>query len=399
FSAPPGALKTGTYGYRWGYREDDRIDFELEQRQARKTDTLGTITGVDALPREERLAVKYAILMYFEDGTRNAEVDAIVPIPGAKRRMLYKIRFEPRTNNVTVRVVGEEGKDVVLDPVKRKLDISHVRGFDPKADAPTLRSWISNRYKGLSPAGTTPAEVAKNANAKLDAEAGTTQWFADNYAMPVLDERDGDKRLKGIGLHDQQRANMKHYEPGELRLMEISLERLSDALLDVVRGTALVRQAADISRKFIPAASGKPAHWQYATIPSTGGQTWARAGGDKTVVVYNNIAVSDQALFAGDRNASGGVDAVSFSAQMVVHEFGHVAAAVASTQAEFQKTFADQSARLHAAPVTRYAAKGVSGEFFAEAFAIYSTDPNWMRENLPEMFRWFEQLATRGKMP
>ena len=401
FAAPVGMGKPGVYEYYWGYRQKDRIEFELEERQERKKDRLGTIAGVDMLPRDEQIAVNFAILQYYENGTRNAEVDAIVPIPGAKRTMLYKIRFEPRTNNVTVRTVGEEGKDVVLDPAKRKLDIRRVRGFDPKANESTLTSWIASRYKGVTPTGRKTVDVVTNTNAKMESEAGTKGWFQSNYAMPVLDETEGATRLEALGLHGDQRAQMKHYEAAELRLMEIALEVLSDKVLDIVRGVALARQAVNIDRKRIPAAGGKPAHWVYPPDPKTAGQTWARpgGGGDRTIVMYNQMSLSDHTLFIGDRTSSTQVDASPLSAMAVVHEMGHVAAASGKVLAEFNAKFADKRAKLHAAPVTRYAATAPATEFFPEAFAIYNMDPKWMLDNIPAMHAWFEQLSKSGTMP
>jgi hypothetical protein len=54
---------------------------------------------------------------------------------------------------------------------------------------------------------------------------------------------------------------------------------------------------------------------------------------------------------------------------------------------------------LKKAPMTKYAASAPSTEFFPEAFAIYNADPEWMQNNLPDMFAWFEKLAKSGAAP
>jgi hypothetical protein len=44
-------------------------------------------------------------------------------------------------------------------------------------------------------------------------------------------------------------------------------------------------------------------------------------------------------------------------------------------------------------PVTWYAASNPRDEFFPEAFALYVADPEWLKDNRPDLFRWFETLS------
>jgi len=67
--------------------------------------------------------------------------------------------------------------------------------------------------------------------------------------------------------------------------------------------------------------------------------------------------------------------------------------------AAFTAKFANAKSKLNPAPMTRYAASKPVTEFFPEAFAIFNADPEWMRTNLPDMFKWFEQLAKTGTAP
>jgi len=73
-----------------GYASHDFADAPIEEAQTIldpiHRDKLGRINGLDAVPAEERAVVKFTIFQYFRSnppklGTRNAEVDAIVPIP------------------------------------------------------------------------------------------------------------------------------------------------------------------------------------------------------------------------------------------------------------------------------------------------------------------------------
>lgn len=45
-------------------------------------------------------------------------------------------------------------------------------------------------------------------------------------------------------------------------------------------------------------------------------------------------------------------------------------------------------------PVTWYAASKPIDEFFPEAFTLYIGDPEWLRANRPDLFRWFETIAS-----
>ena len=68
------------------YRDKNRSDLEIERLQAQPHaalgDRLGKITLPASVPAGELPAVNYAIRGYFLAGTRNAEVDAVLPIPG-----------------------------------------------------------------------------------------------------------------------------------------------------------------------------------------------------------------------------------------------------------------------------------------------------------------------------
>ena len=86
----------------------------------------------------------------------------------------------------------------------------------------------------------------------------------------------------------------------------------------------------------------------------------------------------------------------------VVHELGHHvgwSGGSKSVRDAFNAKFVSSGAKLKKAPVTWYAASSPGDEFFPEAFAIFETDPEWMQQNLPDMFAWLNTLVTTGKPP
>jgi hypothetical protein len=387
------------------YEKHDYADLKIEEQQALTKDALGTLKGLATVPAVERLAVKFAIWQYFKAGkTRNAEVDAIVPLPDGTTRILYTFRFEPKTNDVAIERIGEEGKGAaVLDPATRAFDVKRVQGFDPAfaTDVAKLKSWLSSRYPGMTPSGADAPAMIADANTKLNASAGTDKWFAANYKMPVLDATAGASRLETVhGLHTAQTANTKSFQASELKLIEWALQMLSDAVLAIVRGISLVRQAVKIARvQQRPATKTQAAVFTYPTEPKTSGLALV-TGSERTVAIYDNITTNDRALFIGQATGGGDARVAPLSAMSLVHELGHHvgwSGASTSVREEFNAKFVAARAKLKAAPVTWYAATDQSDEFFPEAFAIYNADPEWMRTNLPDMFAWFESLAKTGK--
>jgi hypothetical protein len=195
---------------------------------------------------------------------------------------------------------------------------------------------------------------------------------------------------------------MKSFQASELKLIEWALQMLSDAVLAIVRGISLVRQALKIGRVQQRAASrGKPAVFTYPTEPKTSGLALV-SGSERTVAIYDNVTTNDRALFIGQATAGGDARVAPLSAMTVVHELGHHvgwSGGSKSVRDEFNAKFVAARAKLKAAPVTWYAATDPSDEFFSEAFAIYNADPEWMSTNLPDMFKWFESLAKTGTAP
>ena len=73
------------------------------------------------------------------------------------------------------------------------------------------------------------------------------------------------------------------------------------------------------------------------------------------------------------------------------HELGHALESKNNIETSF-KAFVKGKIK----PITSYAASKPSTESFAEAFAYYQNDPEWMKNNQPDLYRWFEYLKEHG---
>ena len=179
-------------------------------------------------------------------GTRNAEVDAAITIPGTKRRVFYTLRFRDN-NDVDVERIGEEGTEPKLD--LQRLDIARAFGFEFNADDPKkLKSWLKKRYPAITPTGDDPATLRESANKALQAGAGKPEWFRDNYKIVILDPADAEKRLaktlkpKELPKKKDLLTGIKPFSADDFRLLELSLEPMSGNFLNLLRETRLVRK-------------------------------------------------------------------------------------------------------------------------------------------------------------
>jgi hypothetical protein len=362
------------------YRNRDYGDLLLENAQTKpdlkKGDMLGYVklTGV---PPDEMVSVKFVIAQYFTVmGTRNAEVDAVVPIAGTKRQVFYTLRFRP-DNEVDVERVGEKGSSVKLDP--SRMDIARVRGYDANAaDPPKLKAWLGKRYPGIKPTGATVEDLRASANQSMSAEAGTPGWYQANYKVTVIDGATTQKRLRSVHkLNAKQTpdADNKDFSSDELRLAELSLQTLTETILKLLHYIRLGR------KKNHRQADG--------TTGTYGGQTFWN-GSAKTVVMYDSGMADNASAFRG------GPEGVNVpQAMLIMHELGHVTEPMTGAKPAFDKFVKKAGIR----PFTHYAESKPDSEFFTEAFAISQTDPEWLRRNHPSVYQWFETFNRTGKVP
>ncbi|MBV9880008.1 MAG: DUF4157 domain-containing protein [Gemmatirosa sp.] len=383
-------------------------DLRLEALQKDPSDPLGRITYVGTVPPDEVRGVHYAIWSYFETKVRDAEVDALVPRDDGKTYALYTLRILPKTNDVEVTRLGLENASdaTTLDPAKKQLDVRRIRGFDPKllGDVGKLKTWLATRYPKLSPTGTKSADVVADANATLNAQAGTVGWFKQQYNVDVFDAKTAVTQMqKEFGWWLEQTRGMKPFVPTDLERIEWSLEAVSDAELAAVRGIALARQDVMIDKISTPLGkSGTQKTVSFKPDPTAGAVT-VPGSARNAIVVFDRLTAVDRAVFTGYAPAKGDPVVVPNSVTAFTHEVGHLVGwttggATQAVRDAFAARFANAGAALKTDPITAYAQKS-NEEYFAEAFAQYHQDPAWMQANLPKMYAWFETLARTGKAP
>ena len=362
-----------------GYHNKDRMDLDLEKEQAKAANKLGTISGLGTLPADEQLSVKYVVWQYFEGGTRNKEVDVIIPIAHKTVRVFYTIRFHPDHNDVDVERVGEEGSSVKLQT--EALNVTRVDGFAANSkDATSFSSWIKTRYPSVALSGTSLTDLQDSVNKDMAANAGTPAWFTKNYGIEILDDTAAKTRLTTVHHKDAREADgLKVFDPAELKRLEFALETMSDAELQLLRGVQFARQ--DVFHKVV----GRTV----TTKPKTTGLT-VQNGSERTILIYNSVTMNDKALFAG---GAGGVRQADV--ETYTHELGHALGSQAGIEAAYTAFVAKKKIK----PITWYAASDPGGESFPEAFSLYKNDPEWMKNNLPDLFTWFETVKTTGKPP
>jgi hypothetical protein len=381
-----------------GYAGHDYGDLKLEEA-GKDNKLLGKITLPAAMPGDEIIPVKYTIWQYFQTGTRNAEVDAIVPMPGTPpKRVFYTLKFHGGTNDVDVVRIGEEGTAGTVELAKITFDLARIPDYAAHSnDVTALSAWLRSRYLAITPAGADVPAMKSAAEKAIETGAVKNDWFKNNYGMEELDKAGAAARLSTAQDWDpQQVKDTQDFVPNERRLLERAFETLSDHLLALLKGVPLARQKVFIEK------GGSAKAPTYTPVPKTMGDTATQTttvGGkvtkvDRTIVFYDSWFMSDQSLFTGGTGTI-----APASVETPLHEFGHVVGAQAGIKDAFEKTFTAAKAKFKTAPITWYAKSDAPKEFFAEAFALFHADPVWMKTNLPDMFAWFQTLSDTGKPP
>lgn len=383
------------------YRSRDAGDFLLEELRGTArapTDRIGSVT-LPALPADERLAVNLAILEYFRNGSRNTEVDAIVPVGVNARTVLFTLRFGTG-NNVTVERIGEAGTQPGQVNTGR-IDVTRVNGFPGFAAADhTLRRWWQTRYPAggvlqtPAPLASAPATPAANPaavgnsaligemNRVITAGCAAPGWFRSNYQIEVMNAHDTDERLRRVHrVPAAFRGDTEDFAVDGLASLEVALQTLSQAELRPLR-------RVKVGRKRV-AAIWSGGAWQMD--PAADGVTMEARSNEPTIIFCSNLTQGDAHLFTG----GGARTALPDSARSMVHEFGHVAEARPGVQAAFS---AWEQAHPQTAP-TQYAADYRGIELFAEFYSLFHTDPHFLCVSAPQMYAWFLQLARTGHPP
>jgi hypothetical protein len=373
FLAPTGLTPLATPP---DYADKDGSDLALESDDGRPS---AVVKGVSPLTKRERVAVKLAIAGYLDTGINTAHADVVLPAGPHGEDMLYTLRFAD-AGSVSVEALGP-ARTLLPDGAHRS-DVRSIPGYPAGARAPELREWLRRRYPSLNVSGTTPEQIGASADRTIDRHCGTAQWFAANYGMAVLDARQGEKRLAEVHRRgSSQRTGLQDYSATELRVLEAVLQRLGQRGLEMLRGTALVRQrSAEEASPFGDPTQRVIIAGHTFTQRSGQGEQKSVASVPATVVIYD--AAHSPNRFVGGRAPDGVVRAYPPVAQVMAHELAHVIERRAPVQRQFDALIAATGA----APFTRYAAANPETEFLPEAFALYLLDPAWVKDNYPQLF-------------
>lgn len=390
------------------YLARDASDFEIEQLQRTSiaaANRLGTVTLPAGLTPAEHFAVNLAISAYFSTGSRNTEVDAIVPVGATgTANVLFTLRFGA-ANAVTVERIGAVGTGTGAINMSR-IDVSRIAGFPGATATDTeLRAWWTRRYPGggalqtpvpapATTTGTAPASPNNTAllaemNALITAGIASPAWFSGNYGIEVLGPSAATTRLQNAHHvpvpTDVTEASLADgtisFSNADLRLIELSLQTASTTVLGALRGVNLIRMTNAITRNSSGAWHTEPA--------STYGFT-VRDGADRSTLLFDSFTHADTALFRGGSAAT----ALPDSTMSVLHELGHAA----GLQGGVETTFNAWRAAHPQAAQTWYATSA-GGEVFPEAFALFQTDPHFLCGSAPLLFAWFREWTTTGTPP
>lgn len=391
------------------YLARDASDFEIEKLQRTSiaaANRLGPVTLPAGLTPAEHLAVNLAIRAYFSTGSRNTEVDAIVPVGATgTATVMFTLRFGA-ANAVTVERIGAVGTGTGMVNTSR-IDVRRAAGF-PGATATdaALRAWWTARYPaggalqtpvpapptpspGTAPAPPNNTALLTEMNALIAAGIASANWFSGNYGIETLGPAAATTRLRDV--HHAPAAThatlgtladgTKSFTAADLLLLELSLQTASTTVLTALRGVQLIRMTNAITR------SGATT-WQSGQA-STYGFT-VMDGTDRSTLLFDSFTQSDATLSRGGSAAT----ALPDSTMSILHELGHAAGFQGGVETAFN---AWRAARPQAAQ-TWYAASAGS-EVFPEAFALFQTDPHFLCGSAPLLYAWFLEWTTTGTPP
>ncbi len=392
------------------YRTRDASDLEIENLQRpsiRAANRLGPVTLPAGLTPSEHLAVNLAITAYFTTGSRNTEIDAIVPVGATgTATVLFTLRFG-RANAVTVERIGAVGTGTGMVNTSR-IDVRRIAGFPGATATDTaLRAWWTARFPAggalrtpvpgpapTTPPGATPTPPNNTAlitemNGLITAGIASPSWFSGNYGIELLDPTAATTRLRAV--HHAPAATdptlgtladgTKAFSAADMVLLDLSLQTVSTAPLGALRGVKLIRMSDAITRNDGGA-------WRLG--PATTYGFTASNGSERSVLLFDGFTQSDSTLFRGGSAAT----ALPDSTMSVLHELGHAAGFQGGVETAFN---AWRAAHPQAAQ-TWYAASAAR-EVFPEVFALFQTDPHFLCGSAPLLYAWFLEWTTTGTPP
>ena len=223
----------------------ESVDPLIAQRQAATEEGAARLGTLDlaGVPATELEAVKRQIVLYFDLGTRNAEVDVWVWIADPGSTVFYTLRFDAE-GNVTALRLGEKGDNPLLDP--SKPSIARAAGYAAR-NPQELRKWLAQRYPALPIEGETVQEITDGADAALrkcvcHASMVRRQLWPEGL-YPRRSRRHGCAPLSVTP--NQQLVGVTDFDETDLNALELAIEAMAQPILSVLAGTRLGRQDVD----------------------------------------------------------------------------------------------------------------------------------------------------------
>lgn len=369
---------------------------------------MGKVEGLADIPENERIIVKHAAVTIFKYPMyADTEVDQVLPIkdpanPSNVRLHYYTFRVHPESAShvvdFTVRRIGVKGVDF-KDPTK--ASIAGAFGYSADFTADQLKAWLLKRYPLIAAQVSTLTDkgaIVSMADKMVDQESTTKNWFVKNYGINPLTVAEALTALsaKDVAYEPAQKVGLKEFSAIELKAMEMSLQKLSNGLLTMLKGMKVIRQIDIINPKSKPASKAAGLH----------------LGGRKIIILddsaYQDPSKAESGFFGGKEGIS------SSDTGTVTHEFGHEIGEAKSKvdptktiQAMYNSflVLIAKDFKYKAVGVTDYAREtnpGVSSpetEAFPEIFKLYCHDPEWVRVNRPPEFFWMDYLNKKGADP
>lgn len=389
------------------YLTRDASDFEIEQLQRTSIATanrLGTVTLPAGLTPAEHFAVNLAIRAYFSTGSRNTEVDAIVPVGATgTATVLFTLRFGA-ANAVTVERIGAVGTGAGTVNTSR-VDVSRIAGYPGAIATDTeLRAWWARRYPGggalqtpvpapATTTGTVPTTPNNTAlvaemNALITAGIANTTWFSGNYGIEPLGPSAATTRLRDVhhapAATDADLGTLadgtKSFTATDLLLLELSLQTASTTVLSALRGVNLIRMTDAITRSGTTWQSGPASIYGFTVMD----------GSERSTLLFDSFTQSDSTLFRG----GSALTALPDSTMSILHELGHAAGYQGGVETAFNAWLA-----RHPQTAQTWYAASAGNEVFPEALALFQTDPHFLCGSAPLLYAWFLEWTSTGTPP
>ncbi len=333
---------------------------------------LGKLHGLELLPGRERLPVKWVVRTYLEQGLRDCELDVRLPLASTNRHALYTLRFQSGESAGALDVLIDRIGDAPAVGYPQPLSLENIQGYHQhNADGQSLRDWWNHRYPGAKLDSINRGDLETAALAALQARSGSPAWFATNYGITILTPAAAARRLKQTHqASSKQTTGLKEFNGEELEALERALQTLPPSVLQELRGTCFLRQAAHPGGGL--GASARTAGFTLVT--------WRNSQVEaKTISIFDAAREGDAILFVGGRR---GIFTPLVATYL--HEIGHIFAANNGRSALFNRELQIPTQ----APITWYAGSNPNDEFLPEAFSLHFADPEWLSENRPEIDQW-----------